>query len=144
MVFRHVMRQRCWHLWLYSPSAPVPVWKVYPAVLWCVCLPYFIDCPVCTEWLRWWVVVGFLSDNIIDYAARQLGEKKRIIVVWDEVNNNKCRVSCSRTWLGITKEPIHKDGSYLMRQFCVLSWEQIKTKNLGAAQHYAGVWGAEQ
>jgi len=40
--------------------------------------------------------------------------------------------------LSATKKYIDQEQPYLMRQICVLHWEEIKTKNSGATHHFAG------
>ena len=36
------------------------------------------------------------------------------------------------------KKYIDQEPPYLMRQICVLQWEEIKTKNSGATHHFGG------
>jgi len=36
------------------------------------------------------------------------------------------------------KKYIDQETPNLMRQICVLQWEKIKTKNLGATHHFCG------
>ena len=36
------------------------------------------------------------------------------------------------------KTYVHQEPPYLMRQICVLQWEEIKTKNSGATHHFEG------
>ena len=37
---------------------------------------------------------------------------------------------------GVSKKYRDQEPPYLMRQFCVLQWEEIKTKNSGETHHF--------
>jgi len=46
-----------------------------------------------------------------------------------------CDLIFKRNFRGI-KKYIEQEPPYLMRQICVLQWEEIKTKNSGATHHF--------
>ena len=50
----------------------------------------------------------------------------------------RTRATLKTSGLLLTKKYIDQEPPYLMRQICVLQWEEIKTKNSGATRHLCG------